>query len=162
MTTEDAGDYGGTCDTCANGRAKPGHQQCPACERRPEGEDTMEESLVGCSQCGGEFPPTGNPRNVNGFSRCEDHRRILTAAPERVAQDDDLIDALRRLVDDSYSLIDESPRFRPGAAVGRGTYRCHQCEATRGDPHHPHTGNCSVGLAEAVLARLALGQREEG
>ena len=32
--TEDAGDYGGTCDTCANGVAKVGHQQCPPCEQR--------------------------------------------------------------------------------------------------------------------------------
>lgn len=33
MATEDAGDYGGTCDTCANGIAKAGHLQCAACER---------------------------------------------------------------------------------------------------------------------------------
>ena len=34
MKTEDAGDYGGTCDTCANGVARAGHLQCPTCERR--------------------------------------------------------------------------------------------------------------------------------
>ena len=28
-----AGDYGGSCDTCERGQAKPGHQQCAACER---------------------------------------------------------------------------------------------------------------------------------
>ena len=34
MKTEDAGDYGGTCDTCSHGMAKAGHRQCLACERR--------------------------------------------------------------------------------------------------------------------------------
>jgi hypothetical protein len=34
MKTEDAGDYGGTCDTCAQGQVKPGHRVCPDCERR--------------------------------------------------------------------------------------------------------------------------------
>jgi hypothetical protein len=33
MKTEDAGDYGGSCDTCERGQAKPGHRQCGYCER---------------------------------------------------------------------------------------------------------------------------------
>lgn len=32
--TEDAGDYGGTCDTCSHGIAKAGHSQCANCERQ--------------------------------------------------------------------------------------------------------------------------------
>ena len=32
-STEDAGDYGGSCDTCAQGQVTLGHRQCPACER---------------------------------------------------------------------------------------------------------------------------------
>lgn len=32
--TEDAGDYGGSCDTCERGQVKLGHRLCPACERR--------------------------------------------------------------------------------------------------------------------------------
>jgi len=45
MKTDDAGDYGGSCDTCAQGQAKPGHRQCPACERRAaeEQDETPEE-----------------------------------------------------------------------------------------------------------------------
>lgn len=39
MKTEDAGNYGGTCDTCSDGVAKPGHLCCSTCERWQDEEE---------------------------------------------------------------------------------------------------------------------------
>lgn len=46
MKTEDAGDYGGTCDTCPNGAAKAGHQQCVVCERRAAEVDAHYDAIA--------------------------------------------------------------------------------------------------------------------
>jgi len=47
MKTEDAGDYGGTCDTCANGVAKAGHTQCPFCEKQAAEVDAHIDEMAG-------------------------------------------------------------------------------------------------------------------
>ena len=60
-----------------------------------------------------------------------------------------LVDVLQGLVDDSYSLVEPPSWIRP--ATGLGVYRCHQCEATKGERSHDHAEGCAVGLAEAVL-----------
>ena len=62
-----------------------------------------------------------------------------------------LAEALQDLVDDSYSLVEQPSWIRP--MTGRGVYRCHQCEATKGDRRYDHAENCAVGRAEAVLRR---------
>jgi hypothetical protein len=62
-----------------------------------------------------------------------------------------LAEALSDLVDDSYSLIEQPSWIRP--ARGLGVYRCHHCEATKGEKSHHHASNCPVGLAETVLQR---------
>ena len=59
-----------------------------------------------------------------------------------------LAEALQDLVDDSYSLVDP-PWRRP--ATGLGVYRCHHCEATKGEKNCGHADGCVVGRAEAVL-----------
>lgn len=44
MTNEHQQDYGGTCDTCANGVAKMGSRQCRAClERDAEADAHIDE-----------------------------------------------------------------------------------------------------------------------
>lgn len=43
MKTEDAGDYGGSCDTCAQGQAVPGYGSCVACVRQQLQEDMRAE-----------------------------------------------------------------------------------------------------------------------
>ena len=60
-----------------------------------------------------------------------------------------LLDVLQGLVDDSYSLVEQPSWIRP--ATGKGVYRCHHCEATKGDRSHAHADNCPVGLAETAL-----------
>lgn len=55
-----------------------------------------------------------------------------------------LVDVLQGLVDESYSLV--------AGEVGLGVYRCHFCEATKGETQHPHAEGCAVGRAEAALA----------
>ena len=62
-----------------------------------------------------------------------------------------LVDVLQALVDDSYSLIEQPSWIRP--ATGLGVYRCHQCEATKGERIQGHAENCAVGRAESVLRR---------
>lgn len=62
-----------------------------------------------------------------------------------------LAEALQDLVDDSYSLVEPPSWIRP--ATGLGIYRCHQCEATKGEKSHGHAEGCAVGRAEAVLGR---------
>lgn len=60
-----------------------------------------------------------------------------------------LTEALQALVDDSYSLIVPPSFIRP--ATGLGVYRCHQCEATKGEQSHAHSAGCPVGIAEVLL-----------
>ena len=62
-----------------------------------------------------------------------------------------LVGALQSLVDDSYSLIEQPSWIRP--ATGLGVYRCHQCEATKGERRQGHVAGCAVGRAEAILRR---------
>lgn len=62
----------------------------------------------------------------------------------------DALEALQDVTDDSYSLIEQPSWIRP--ATGLGVYRCHQCEATKGDTTRPHAVDCAVGKAEVILA----------
>lgn len=57
-----------------------------------------------------------------------------------------LVSTLQSLVDDSYSPIGNGPLVN--------YFRCHQCEATKGDLTRPHAGGCSVGRAEVVLLQM--------
>ena len=62
-----------------------------------------------------------------------------------------LVEVLQGLVDDSYSLVEQPSWIRP--STGLGVYRCHQCEATKGETSHGHADDCAVGRAEAILRR---------
>ena len=94
------------------------------------------------------------------FQRLADARDVEVPARERenlcsVAHGEisRLTEALQDLVDDSYSLVEQPSWIRP--ATGLGVYRCHQCEATKGENTRGHAEGCSVGRAEAVLRSRA-------
>ena len=57
-----------------------------------------------------------------------------------------LMSTLQNIVDDSYSLAGNGPLVN--------YFRCHQCEALKGDLVHPHAEGCSVGRAEVVLMQM--------
>lgn len=170
MKTEDAGDYGGTCDTCANGLAKAGHQQCHACEQQAVKYATEQEIRDDVNADATPFHALGKPRHwkwmqpvdrAELLQRLADARDLDVSARERenlcsTAHGEivRLAEALQTLVDDCYTLVEQPSWIRP--ATGRGVYGCQQCEATKGDRQRPHADDCAVGLAENLLALKAV------
>lgn len=83
------------------------------------------------------------------MTECKDCGNVLVSSCPECSPVGAFVQALQDLVDDSYSLIEQPSWIRP--ATGLGVYRCHQCEATKGQKIHGHAPDCAVGKAEKLL-----------
>ena len=135
-------------DFCSCGVTPHADPDTESLKQRGEGTATTKESI---SQTNVWVQP---PDRAARLQRLADARDFDVPSRERenlcsVAHGEitRLADALQDLVDDSYSLI-EQPSW-----IHLGVYRCHQCEATKGERTQGHADDCAVGRAEVVLRR---------